>query len=836
MFMLPALKNLSYNLSTMLFRLAPGLLILLATATAATETQTLKEGLTRTLIAREPLLKNPVVVSVDVDGAIYVAETARRKLADVDIREFEEWVPQTLALTSVAERQVLYRRELVAGKVSPKTSLRDLNGDGVVDFHDLAVTSERILKLTDTDGDGVMDKSQVFAEGFNTEVTGIAAGVLAWRGDVYASIIPDLWKLRDTKGTGVADQREALLTGFGVHVAYAGHDMHGLILGPDGKIYWTIGDKGVNVVSKEGKRWAVPDCGSVLRCNPDGTGFEIFASGIRNVQQIAFDDYGNIFGVDNDSDAKGEKERFVYIAEGSDTGWRCYYQYRGNDYNPWMAESMSVPAGKDQPAYITPPICNYYDGPSGFARDPGTALNERYRGSFFMTGFPAGLLFSFKTEPQGAGFRMTDSHQVDKGPAYVGCNFGPDGALYLADWAGGYPLKEKGAVWKIDDAGAKDSPLRREVAKMLKEGPAKVAEAELLKRLKHPDQRVRSEAQGELARRSDGVALLAKAAAAWKDEPLACTHALWGLTQAKAYSPALLKELIGAKEEHTREQAAKWAGETAGRPVPELVALLKDPSAMVRYRAAVAIGRLGMSEAADAVIAMLAENGNRDAYLRHAGVLALAGMQPEAVAKAAANESPAVRLAAAVAMKRTGSPAVAGLLTDKDPAVASEAALSIYNDSSITASLPDLAALPERNPAAGAAAMRRALASNRVVADAAAAERLVKYAADGAHAGELRVAALEALASWPKKLELDPVDGRWHPAPAADAAVARLAFAKVAAALGKDGDAAVAKAAGEAAKALGVTEDAGQLVKDAGDAGLPAELRLQALAALTTVD
>ncbi|MFD0893716.1 c-type cytochrome [Luteolibacter ambystomatis] len=816
-----------------LIQITPGLLVA-ATVTAAPESQPLADGLTRTLVAREPLLKNPVVVSVDVDGAVYVAETARRLAADLDIREFKQWIPQTLALTSVEDRLALYRRELVLGKTWPKTSLKDRNGDGVVDIKDLTVISEKIHRLTDTDGDGVMDKSAVFAEGFNTEVTGIAAGVMAWRGDVYASIIPDLWKLRDTTGKGVADKREKLLAGFGVHVAYAGHDMHGLVLGPDGKIYWTIGDKGVNVVSKDGKRWSAPHEGSVLRCNPDGTGFEIFARGLRNVQQIAFDDYGNIFGVDNDSDAKGEKERFVYIAEDSDTGWRCYYQYRGSDYNPWMAESISVPAGKDQPAYIIPPLCSYMDGPSGFARDPGTALNERHRGAFFMTGFPAGLLYAFKTEPQGAGFRMTDSHVVDKGPAYVGCNFGPDGALYLADWAGGYPLKEKGAVWKIDDPKAKDSPIRREVAGLLKAGPGKVSDAELVKRLKHPDQRVRSDAHLELAKRPTGVAMLQKAASAWKEEPLACTHALWGLTQAKLFSQPLLTELLAAKAEHTREQAAKWAGETAGRPVPELVPLLKDSSAMVRYRAAVAIGKLGMTGAADAVIAMLAENANRDHYLRHAGVLALAGMKPEAVAKAAQHSSPAVRLAAAVVYRRLGSQEVAALLADKDPAVAGEAAHAIYDDASIKAALPALAELLEKNPKAPAPAIRRAIATNRVMADEASAVRLVKLAADAAQPVELRIAALSALGSWGVKLELDPVDGRWHPGPAADAAVARKAFSAVAAKLEHDTNADLAKAAAAASKALGVVSDPARLAGDAADAKLSADIRLQALAGLKT--
>lgn len=807
-------------------------LMLMASVAVAQESQTLSDGLVRSLVAREPMLKNPVAVSVDTDGAIYVAETARRVTSDLDIRQFKSWVPKTLEMRTVEDRLNFYRSELLPGKLAPSAQLKDLNNDGVVDIRDTTVVSEKIHRLIDSNGDGVADQSSVFAEGFQTEVTGVAAGVLAWRGDVYASIVPDVWKLRDTEGKGQATQREVLATGFGVHIAYAGHDMHGLTLGPDGRIYWTIGDKGANVVSKEGKRFAEPHAGSLFRCYPDGSGFEVYARGLRNVQQFAFDDYGNIFGVDNDSDQKGEKERFVFIAEGSDTGWRCYYQYRGNDYNPWMAESMSAPSGKDQPAYLIPALSSYVDGPSGFARDPGTALNERYRGAFFMTGFPAGLLYAFKVEPNGAGFRMTDSHIVDKGPFYTGCNFGPDGALYLADWAGGYPLKEKGAVWKLDDPKQKDSPIRREVAAWLKAGPGNVSEAELLKRLSHPDQRIRCDAQGELAHRPGGPELLLKAAAELKDAPLACTHTLWGLTQAGKYSPELLQTLISAKPEQTRAQAAKWAGETAKRPVAELIPLLKDPSSVVRYRAAIAIGKLGMSEAADAVCAMLAENANADPFLRHAGVVALTGMKPEAGQRAARHESAAVRLAAAVVFRRTASREVAALLSDTDSAVVSEAAHAIYDEEGIADALPALAALLEKRPDAAGPALRRSIATNRALGDAASAGRLVSYASHTSRPAELRLAALNSLASWPTNVSLDAVDGRWHPIAPADATPARIAYQAVAPQLLRDPSVDIAKAAKRAAKALGIPEDPALLAKEAADASHPVEDRLEALASL----
>lgn len=805
-------------------------------ALAAPETYPAANGLTRILVAREPLLKNPVSVTVDVDGTVYVTETARRKAADLDIREFTEWIHDDLSHTSVEEKQAFYEKQLDGKKYQNHASLKDHNKDGVVDVKDLTAISEKIIRFTDKDGDGVMDASDTFAENFNTEVTGIAAGVFAWRGDVFTTIAPDVWKLRDTDNDGKADKRESIAHGFGIHIAYAGHDMHGLTWGPDGRLYWSIGDKGTNVMSKEGKRWFAPNEGAVLRCYPDGTGFEIFARGLRNCQEFAFDDYGNMFGVDNDADLKGERERFVYITENSDTGWRCYYQYRKSDYNPWMAESISVPTGPCQPAYITPPLASYGDGPAGFAYNPGTALNDRYKGSFFTSEFPKGEVHAFKVEENGASFRMTDEHTVVSGPMLIGINFGPDGALYAADWAGGYPLKEKGAVWKLDDITQTRSEIRRQVASFLRQGPSEVTTPELVSRLSHADQRIRLDAQWELAKRRAIPEL--KATAENSASPrLAVIHSLWGLAQARTFDAATFGLLAKGSDAELRAQAAKWAGESSKEPQPLLGKLLADPSARVRAFAAHAIGKLGMTRELDGVIAMLAENANQDPYLRQAGVLALAGMDIDQVAaKAVKHESAAVRLAAAVAFRRTSSPHASELLADKDPAVVSEAAHSIYDYPTIPESFGDLAKLIATNPTAQVPAIRRSIGINRRLGDAASAARLITFAADKSAAEPLRVAALEALATWPAGIDLDLVDGRYDPIKAADPQAAKAAYQKVAATLEHDASDAIVVAASDAAAAFGIAANPADLLKEASDISAKPSARIRALKLLEKAD
>ena len=78
------------------------------------------------------------------------------------------------------------------------------------------------------------------------------------------------------------------------------------------------------------------------------------------------------------------------------TGWRLNWQwFRMQDfakvsgvapYNVWMQEGLFKTRFEGQAAWIVPPVANYSNGPCGFAYNPGTALNERYRRHFFHAG------------------------------------------------------------------------------------------------------------------------------------------------------------------------------------------------------------------------------------------------------------------------------------------------------------------------------------------------------------------------------------------------------------------------------------------------------------------
>ncbi len=129
---------------------------------------------------------------------------------------------------------------------------------------------------------------------------------------------------------------------------FSGHGMSGVTVGPQGRIWWGIGDIGSNVTDQDGKNWKNPNRGVVVRCDPDGSNYEVFAHGVRNTHEFACDQFGNLISVDNDGDHAGERERLVYLIDGSDTGWRINWQFgkytddKNNRYKVWIDEKMGV--------------------------------------------------------------------------------------------------------------------------------------------------------------------------------------------------------------------------------------------------------------------------------------------------------------------------------------------------------------------------------------------------------------------------------------------------------------------------------------------------------------
>ncbi|WP_197455638.1 HEAT repeat domain-containing protein [Stieleria neptunia] len=787
---------------------------------------------------------DPVAISVADNGDVYVTQTQRRKIQDLDIRANSEWIPDDVGLKTVDEKRAFYHRVLAIGgdQVEAAKHVEDVNGDGQYDWRDLTVISEKIHRLVDTDDDGTADTINLFAEDFKTEVTGIAAGVLHWDDSVWATIAPDVWKLTDTTGDGRADDRQIMATGFGLHIAYAGHDMHGLAIGPDGKIYWSIGDKGIAVTTDDGKQISYPNQGGVMRCNPDGSDFEVFAHGLRNVQEFAFDQYGNLFGVDNDADKPGEKERFVWIVDQMDAGWRCNYQYRGDAYNPWTDENLWQVAGEDHAAYLVPPIQNYVDGPAGFKFNPGAALSSAYRNFFFMTSAPNGFQYAFRTERTADSFRMIDSHSIGSGDPIVGIAFAPDGGLYGVDWGGGYPLTQTGAVIRIDvpdeNLSEQDRADRKSVTHWLSEDFSEQPNAVLSELLAHIDQRVRLRAQFALVARQQSDTLLAVLSNEQSDQ-LARVHSVWGLGQIMrtgSVPAAMLNRFLSDHDPIIRSVAAKTLGETETADPAALIPLIDDPDLHVRIHAALALGRRPTSAATKTLLDLAAGLPRDQHYLRHAVVTALAACAtPQQLAGLADATSESARIVAVLALRRQGHRSVATFLSDASDWVATEAARAIHDDLSLPDAMQDLAAALDQDRNRNTAMTLRAINANFRLGTESSFRRLLRFIAAETRPASARLAATESLGDWLDPPLLDRVDGRRRE-PAADRVIDRSAASELLTRLVEKSDTAIRVAAVKASRRLKTPLSSDALIALVRDTKSPEPLRLEALDTLTTPD
>jgi quinoprotein glucose dehydrogenase len=723
-------------------------------------------GLKVDLFASEPLIANPVSFAFDEKGRVYVVETYRRRTSVYDIRNHPDWLDADFSFRTVEDRANFFKKVLVPeNKSLPARIIQDQNGDGRFDYHDLEVESERIRLLEDRDGDGRADHAVTFAEDFKTSVSGVAAGVLVRNSNVWFTCIPDLWLLRDSDGDGKADFRKSLLNGFGVHISYGGHDMHGLRFGPDGKLYFSIADRGLNVTT-EGRTVAYPDSGAVMRCNPDGSEFELVATGLRNPQELAFDQFGNLWTGDNNGDG-GDKARWVYVVEGGDSGWHIGWQHLPK-MGPWNAEKLWELPGINTAAYILPPIAHIGHGPAGLAFYPGTGLPVQYDNHFFLSDFPGGV-HSFAHRPKGAAYEVVDLKEFLWNLYPVDVAFGSDGGAYVADWVEGWEKTGKGRIYRVYDPAVAKDALVRETKKLLAEGMQRRSQREQTRLLDHIDMRVRMEAQFALAEKGVEVTNRLYFRAATRGDNsflLGRLHSIWALGQIGRTNPATFGcvfPLLGDGDAEVRAQAAKVLGDGRVQEAYEpLVRMLQDPSPRVRFFAALGVGKMGHQEATEPIFQMLRENADQDLYLRHAGVMALVWLNDVNALIAAAKETSAsVRMAALLAMRRLNRPEAAMFLYDTNSALVLEAARAVY-DLPITSAFSQLAAMISKSELPEPV-VRRALNANFRMGNLENAIGLAEFATQKTHPENLRVEALQLLGQWGKPPYRDPVIGLWRP-------------------------------------------------------------------------
>lgn len=544
--------------------------------------------------------------------------------------------------------------------------------------------------------------------------------------------------------------------------------------------------------SKPGKErhWKAPRTGAVFRCFPDGSQLEVVHRGLRNPQEIAFDDYGNLFAADNNCD-KGDHSRLVYIVEGGDSGWNMAFQSIPDPYltGPWHAERLWHLYHPGQPAWIVPPVGKLGAGPSGFCYYPGTGLPERYRGQFFLCNYTGnGGIEAIATKPSGAGFEITGQTDFLKPVFATDAEFGYDGKLYVSDfvaldWNG---ASKGGRIYTVHDPATIQQPVVQQMKKLFQQGFRDRPTDELLSLLAHPDQRVRLRSQFTLAGRGTAVIPQLLNITLNNESLLARLHAIWGLGQFQGPQPEIeagLLPLLTDSASEIRAQTAKVFGQQRWKLANDkLVELLTDPEPRVRFFAAQALGQNQHHAAFPALVKLIRENQDADPFLRYAGVVALWNLNNRAnLLELIKDPSASVRMAVLLILRRLRDDNLFQFLEDSDPLIVTEAARAINDlplDGQMSRLTEPLRTLnPETVPEP---LLRRILNAHFRIGHRENAQAVARVIINPRIAPELRVEALDMLAMWTEPGQRDRVTGFWRPLDKRDPAVVQAVLGEYA--------------------------------------------------------
>ncbi len=731
-------------------------------------------------------VSSPTSFSIAPDGRLFVAETHRYHRGIEDDRANLYWYHEDLANSTNADR-----RKMLEKWSSKKPA----------DWY--SKESEKIRILSQPKADGSFAKSSIYAEGFNEMLDGTGSGILVYGDTVYFECIPNIWVLRDSPAETKSQEKKVLQDGFGVRVSLSGHDLSGSVIGYDGRIWGSVGDRGFNLTNREGKNYNYKNKGAVFRFDPDGSHFEVIHSGLRNPKEIAFDEWGNLVTVDNNSD-QGDEARIVTIIEGADSGWEMEHQAMhtfhreiGLDVRPpsrWMTERMWELQNSLQPAYMIPPSGYICAGPSGLTYHPGVGFLDSEKGFFHVCDYrgatPASGVWSFRLEPQGAGMKLVESHQLIWGIAATDVDYDWQGRVLVSDFIGGYESHEDGRIIALEVTQPKNTEAVADVEKTINADFDKKSSKELGKLMAHADKRVRLFAQLELSRRSDALDLFTKATQS--SNSLERLHGVWGLgiiaRRGSAMSPSenwkkseqpaatieyrtnaskVLISLLSHNDLEVRANAIRALSEASvvGNDLP-LAQLILDPSPKVRALASIAAGRLGADKFLPEVCQMIKENADKDPVLRHAGVMAIDGMcrSSEALRALGKNENNSIRLAVVITQRRRTDAQVVEFIKDKSPVVADEAIRAIY-DRSLDGARPAVAALLDNvHEREWTSFMLRRLVHNAYrVGGIENAKRVTAVALDKKIPSEVRVEALRLMSIWTNPYPVDQLMGHWNP-------------------------------------------------------------------------
>lgn len=552
---------------------------------------TVPDGFAAEAVALPPLVERPVALAFDDKGRLYVTESSGSN-------------------ASLAEQ-----------RKNPR---------------------HRVLRLEDTNGDGVYDRRTVFADKLM-----MLQGILYYRGSVYVAAVPEILRLTDTDGDGIADERQVwhdggTLTG-------CGNDLHGPSLGHDGRLYFTKGGFASQTHAVPGRPQWTTRAAHVFRARPDGTEFEpVLTGGMDNPVDVAFMPSGErlLSATFLQRPEAGRRDGIVHAVYGGVYG----KEHGVLDGHPRTGELLPVLAQLGPAA-----ACGLHVH-SGFGLGPG------FRGNAFVCQFnlrsvvrqvlqPVGATYVAREEP----FLSVDA--VDFHPTDVVED--ADGSLLVVDTGGWYKLccptsqLEKpavlGGIYRVRRSNPR--PVLDPDGQSIAWGSLTAVDLASLLADRRP--RVVQRATEMLVQ--IGPAAVPAVVAVLQDEAETDGNgrqaAVWVLTQIETPpSRAAVRRALSDASPDVRHAAAHSVAVTRdAAAMMSLAEMVQQDTPHVARAAAEALGRIGGEQATSAVLGACRREADR--VLEHSLIFALieAG-EREPLLTAAESPLPRVRRSALVAL------------------------------------------------------------------------------------------------------------------------------------------------------------------------------------------
>jgi putative membrane-bound dehydrogenase-like protein len=349
------------------------------------------------LVASEPLINKPMNIDWDEKGRLWVVETPE--------------YPNGLRQSNVDAWKD-------SGAIKPGQYERK--------------PLDQVSILSDTNGDGVMDKKQVFADEIE-----LATSSVFYKNGVIVCAAPDIWYFEDTNGDDQADKRSKLYTNLG------NRDTHAVInnmrWGLDGWVYATHGYSSTDdVKSGDGSKGFGAIGAGVVRFKPDGSAFEQYASRGGNTWGLDITSDGQVFYTQPTS---GNHFIHVVLPE--------YVLAKGKlpgvmGTNGMLPKEPTFPAMHwEQQAYVQIDQVGSYTAAAGCAIYEGGAWPAKWNYGYFTTEPTLNIVSHFMVEPDGVTYKAKREPGREQTEFIRSTNLwfrpievrvGPDGALYVVDF------------------------------------------------------------------------------------------------------------------------------------------------------------------------------------------------------------------------------------------------------------------------------------------------------------------------------------------------------------------------------------------------------------------